>query len=85
MIRIHWDFTDGTEISYLEGLLKKDNFSTCCLDFFSMDNEAEEILVVRKDGKKISRKNIQDHSTGKQIRKEHNIRKMLVAGALNWL
>jgi hypothetical protein len=36
------------------------------------------------DGEKISRKNIQAHSF-KEIRKSHNIHKMLVVGSFNWL
>lgn len=78
-ITIHFDFTDGTEVSYVEGLNLKESFTTCCLDFFCMDVDAEDIIVLKKDGSKISRKNIQQH-THKYIRKEHNIRKMLVAG-----
>lgn len=84
MITIHWDFTDGTEISYVDGLLRGDNFTTCCLEFFDMGSRVDDIVVVRKNGKKISRKNIQDHTT-KEIRGTHNIRKMLVAGSFKWL
>ena len=85
MITIHWDFTDGTEVSYMQGKLLGDNFTTHCLDLFNMDEEVDDVVVLRSDGAKISRKNIQNHSTGKEIRETHNIHKMLVAGSFNWL
>lgn len=84
MITIHWDFTDGTEVSYAVGRTLKDNFSTNCLDFFNMDEDVEDVVVKRKDGKSIHRKSINEHSS-KEIRKEHNIHKMLVAGSFNWI
>jgi hypothetical protein len=83
MITIHWDFTNGTEVSYQEGLQLKDNFTTHCLDFFNMDINVDDVIVVNKDGLSISRKNIQNH-TNKQIRKSHNIHKMLIAGSFDW-
>ena len=83
MITIHWDFKDGTEVSYINGKLIGDNFTTHCLDFFNMDEKVDDVIVIRKDGKKISRKEIQNH-TKKQIRKDHNILKMLLAGGLEW-
>jgi hypothetical protein len=83
MIIIHWDFTDGSEVSYQEGLKLKDNFTTCCLDFFNMDKQVDDVIVLRKDGATISRNNIQLH-TAKEIRKSHNIHKMLIAGCFNW-
>lgn len=85
MITIHWDFTDGSEVSYKEGLELKDNFTTCCLDFFNMDIDVDDVIIYRKDDKYISRKNIQKHSNDKEIRDAHNIHKMLVAGYFNWL
>jgi hypothetical protein len=85
MITIHWDFTDGSEVSYQEGLELKDNFTTCCLDFFNMDIDVDDVIIYRKDDKHISRKSIQKHTNGKEIRDAHNIHKMLVAGSFNWL
>ena len=85
MITINWDFTDGSEVSYQEGLELKDNFTTCCLDFFNMDVDVDDVIIYRKDDKYISRKNIQKHTNGKEIRVVHNIHKMLVAGSFNWL
>jgi hypothetical protein len=84
LFTIHWDFSSGTEVPYTHGKLLGDNFTTHCLDFFNMDQEVEDVVVLRSDGKKISRKNIQKHSV-KEIRKSHNIHKMLVAGYFNWL
>jgi len=84
MITIHYDFTDGSEVSYHEGLVLKDNFTTCCLDFFNFDIETDDIIIIKKDGKKISRRYIQKHST-KEIRNSHNIHKMFIAGSFQWL
>jgi hypothetical protein len=84
MITIHYDFTDGTEVSYIQGKLLRDNFTTNCLEFFNMEENVDDVVVLRKDGTKISRKNIQMH-TLKEIRKAHNIHKMLVAGSFEWL
>jgi len=84
MITIHWDFSDGTEVSYMQGKLLGDNFTTHCLDFFNMDESVDDVVVLRSDGKKISRKNIQSHSF-KEIRKSHDIHKMFVAGSFDWL
>ena len=84
MITIHYDFTNGSEVSYDEGLFLKDNFTTCCLDFFNYDTITDDVIVLMKSGKHISRKDIQKHSK-KEIRKSHNIHKMLVAGNFEWL
>ena len=84
MITIHYDFTDGTEISYVQGKLKKDNFTTHCLDFFNMDEDTDDVIIVRSDGKKISRKNINSH-TSKEIHNVHNIHKMFLADSFEWL
>ena len=84
MITIHYDFSDGTEVPYMQGRLLGDNFTTHCLDFFNMDQNTDDVIVLRSDGLKISRKNIKNHSL-KEIRKSHNIHKMLVAGSFDWL
>lgn len=83
MITIHFDFTDGTELSYQEGLLKGDDFTTCCLEFFNQDVDVDDVIVLRKDGHMISRRNINQH-TVKNVRLQHDIRKMLVAGSFDW-
>jgi hypothetical protein len=59
MIVIHYDFTDGTEVSYSEGKYLKDNFTTSSLEFFNFDEKTDEVLVLKRDGSFISRKNIQ--------------------------
>jgi hypothetical protein len=83
MIIIHYDFTDGTEVSFKEGLTLGDNFKTNCLDFFNMDEKVDEVMVIKKDGSYISRNNINLH-TPKEIRQSHDIHKMLVADSFNW-
>lgn len=84
IIVIHYDFTDGTEVSYIEGKKLKSNFTTNCLDFFNMDEEVDDVIVLKKDGSEVSRKNIQKH-TKKEIRKSHNIQKMLKGNAFDFL
>ena len=64
MITIHYDFTDGTELSYVEGLEKGDNFTTCCLDFFNIDCKAEDIKVIDKLGNTLYRSKLLEN-TGK--------------------
>jgi hypothetical protein len=86
MIKIHFDFVDGTEVSYSEGLDLKDNFNTNCLDFFCWDKDVDDVLVVDKKGNVLSRNTllVNNTYTNKQIRKNHNIQKMLKAGSFNW-
>jgi hypothetical protein len=84
MIKIHWDYTDGTEVSYIEGKALKDDFTTCCLDFFNQEQSCDDVIILRKDGSMISRNNIQ-LSTDKEIRLGHDIRKLLVAGILKFI
>lgn len=88
MISIHYDFTDGSEISYVEGLKKGDNFTTNCLDFFNFDTKADDVIVFNKNGKYISRNELlinDGRYTSKEIRKEHNIHKMLINSSFIWL
>jgi len=86
MITIHYDFTDGTEISYIEGTIKKDNFTTKCLNFFSFDYDAD-VMVIKKDGTSILKSDLlnENKHTLKDIREEHNLHKMLVANAFKFL
>ena len=86
MIKIHFDFVDGTEVSYSEGLKLKDNFNTNCLDFFCWDKDVDDVLVVDKNGNVLSRNTllVKNTYTEKQIRKTHNIQKMLKAGSFKW-
>ena len=48
MITIHYNYTDGTELSYIEGLSKSINFNTNCLDFFCFDT-LDDVLVIKKN------------------------------------
>ena len=87
MIKIHYDFTDGTEMSYVEGLKMGDNFSTCCLDFFTVENPASDVVIITQNGSSISRNELVNNEgdyTAKEIRKEHNILKMFKAGSFDW-
>ena len=88
MITIHFDFTDGTELSYIKGFELGDNFTTCCLDFFSFDTNVDDVIVLCNDGSKISRNELllnDGRYTDKQIRKSHNIHRMLVAGSFKFV
>jgi len=85
MITIHYDYTDGTEVSYIEGEKLGNNFTTCCLDFFCFDylKQADDIMVLKKNGDYLSAKKMIDGNhnyTKRDIRFGHNIRKILVAG-----
>ena len=87
MIIIHYDFVLKTEVSYKEGLLLEDNFTTNCLDFFCTDCKATDVVIINKKGKYISRNELLQNKgnyTNKQIRKEHNILKMFKAGSFVW-
>jgi len=86
MIKIHYDFTDGTEISYGEGKCLDDDFTTNCLLFFTNDTH-EEVVIETADGKFISKNDLMrndPHYTLKHMRQSHNILKMFLAGAFNW-
>jgi hypothetical protein len=86
MITIHYDFTDGTEVSYHQGILLKDNFTTHCLDFFCFDTPVDDVIVLSKYGGKISRNALLKPNpwTDKEINKSHNIHKMLKANSFKW-
>ena len=86
MIKIHYDFTNGTEVSYQEGLDLKDNFTTNCLDFFNFDEEVDDVIVIDKFGNTLRRNSllISNPYIIKEIRKSHNIQKMLKANSFNW-
>lgn len=87
MITIHFDFANGTEISYKEGLNKKDDFNTCCLDFFCFDTNVDDVVIKSKNGNTLSRNNLLkkgNKHTLKEIRKSHNILKMFKSNSFNW-
>jgi hypothetical protein len=87
MIKINFNFTDGTEVSYLEGCELKDDFTTNCLDFFNNDEKVDDVIVVDKQGNILSRKLLMSNKseyTNRDMREEHNLQKMLKANAFNW-
>ena len=89
LIIIHYDFTDGTELSYMEAkasLLHAPTrtIHTCCLDFFSVDYNA---VLVKKNGARMSVKSVMANTgefTDKQIRVSYNLQKLLKAGTFNF-
>ena len=89
MINIHFDFTDGTELSYGEGIDKRDNFITNCLSFFDSDllDEHYDIVVTKLNGDYISMKELLDgdiHYTNKRLTMQHNLYRLLVGDVFNW-
>lgn len=97
VIIIHYDFSDGTELSYQEGKLAKDNFTTCVLNFFcwdylgNHDNDnnrfepvIDDIVVLKRNGDYIALSSIYNHCD-REIRYPHNVSKMLVANSFKWL
>lgn len=92
-ITINFDFVSGKEVSFVEGKDKfmcGESFETNCLEFFQFDSLAiyDDVIVKAKGGKYISLKELlsnEDTSyTSKEIRISHNVRKMLVAGSLEF-
>ena len=85
MITIHFDFTDGSELSYIEGLEAEQGFTTNCLDFFCFD-VLDDVKVIKKDGSYILKSELLGSSeyTDKEIREAHNIQKMLKANSFSW-
>lgn len=86
MIKINFDFVDGIEVSYLEGCELKDGFTTNCLDFFNWDEETDNVLIIDKLGNVLDRNKLlqSNNYTTKEIRKTHNLQKMLKANSFNW-
>lgn len=90
MIFIHWDYTDGSEISYAEGQKNIENnntnFNTNVLEFFSTETPSN-VVVLKRDGSYIDRNELMSNKgnyTLKEMRTAHNIQRMLVAGAFKW-
>lgn len=91
MIIIHWDYSTGSEKSYAE--VKQALAShygqlihTHVLDFFNTSTPVP-VWVLKEDGSYIDRDELrsgQGEYTPRDIRKEHNIHKMLIAGAFDW-
>lgn len=92
-ITINFDFVSGKEVSFVEGrdkYMDAESFETNCLEFFQFDSLTiyDDVIVKAKGGKYISLKELlynEDTSyTTKEIRVSHNVRKMLVAGSLEF-
>lgn len=92
MIRIHYNFTDGTEMPYLDvaaqlKLNPEVHMNTCCLDFFTTDCPADDVVIVDWEGNELSRNHLMENDGTycvKEIRPAHNIHKMFVANSFNW-
>ena len=92
MIEIHWDYTTGKEISLGEGLVQRSGFETHCLEFFNtkyipFQDGVNDIIVRKKNRDYISLKEIFENDgryTSKEIRRAHNILKILLADGFKW-
>jgi len=89
-ITIHYDFTDGTEVSYAEGIFNINlgkSFTTNCLDFFTNIPYVDEVIVIDKLGNTLSRNKLMSNKsdyTNRDMREAHNLQKMLKANSFNW-
>ena len=89
LITINFDFTTGNEVSHIEGYkLKKKgiSFETNCCEFFTFDSPCE-VVVKTKLGKELTLTKLlenDDSVTDKEIRKGHNVTKMLLAGSFDY-
>ncbi len=88
MITIHYNFTDGTEVSYSEGCDLKDNFTTCCLDFFNNHEDVDDVIIIDSVGNTLSRKLLMTKGdltyTNKDMRDVHNLQNMFKANSFIW-
>ena len=85
MITIHYDYTDGTEISYFKEMNSKADFTTNCLLFFNNDEE-QEVKILRENGDYIIKSDLfnTNFHTEKDIRIEHNILRIFIANGFRW-
>ena len=90
LIEIHYDHTDGNEVSYQEGLHLARlmlPFSTCCLEFVCSDYlKTHSVIILNKRGSYIDLDELMDNTgiyTDKIITTEHNLRRLLVGGAFH--
>jgi hypothetical protein len=99
MIKIHFDFTDGTELSYSESISTivesinngTSDFATHSLEvidqWLAFDRPPSEIVVLRKDGSYIDIKEVlkNDGNYGdKYLTRDHSLARMIKANALRW-
>lgn len=91
-ITIHYDYKDGAEDDYytIQSTQKKYNihtvhFETHCLLFFKDFNL--DVTILCEDGRYINNQELLKNTgeyTDKEIRKEHDVLKMFLAGAFRW-
>ena len=85
MITIHYDYTDGTEVSYIEGVRLGDNFTTTCTSFFSFMFSAD-VRVLKKDSTSITKSKLLANDSGiystNNIKGTEDIEKMLLSNVL---
>ena len=92
MIKVHFDFTDGTELSFSESINNRTtDFTTHSLEvidqWLTFDRLLPEILVLRKDGSYIDIREVlnNDGKYGeKYLTREHSLTRMIKADALKW-
>ena len=88
IIFIHYDYSDGREVSYCDALSSdKTIVTTHCLDFFSSDTDAADVIILKKNGEYISRKEVLENKSGyttKHITPAHNLHKMFMGNSFNW-
>ena len=89
LINIHYDFTDGTELSYKEGCVAEDkgeSFNTNCLDFFNNDAPCN-VIIKDSFGNLLDRDLLMSNKspyTVKEMRDAHNLQKMFKSNSFNW-
>ncbi len=88
VITIHYDFATGEELPFHQArkTVKSNNasFSTNCLHFFQ--SCYINAKIIRKDGREMSVKGLLEDAseyTVKDLRRAHNLSKMLIAGAFS--
>ena len=92
MIKVHFDFTDGTELSYSESINNRTtDFTTHSLEiidqWLTFDRLLPEIIVLRKDGSYIDVREVlnNDGKYGdKYLTRDHSLALMIKASALKW-
>lgn len=92
MIKVHFDFTDGTELSYSESINNSTNdFTTHSLEvidqWLEFDRSPSEIVILRKDGSYIDIKEVLKNDgkySDKYLTRDHSLARMIKANALEW-
>ncbi|MCK9279196.1 MAG: hypothetical protein M0P71_01020 [Melioribacteraceae bacterium] len=94
LINITYDYTNSTNLSFaeVEEAIKAgvENIHTTCLNFFDFAvlELGYDVIVVKKNLDSIILEDLLDSSTNvyteKEIRRAHNVSKMLIAGAFKF-